>query len=110
MKKTKSVDEDVVVATSMILMMAGYDTTATLLSYTCYALSKNPEVQTKLQEEVDEAFAGAEDEFPDYSVIQGLPYLDMVVHETLRMYSPVPLNNREATVDYPIPGTEVCPS
>ena len=70
MKKTKSVDEDVVVATSMILMMAGYDTTATLLSYTSYALSKNPEVQTKLQEEVDEAFAGAEDEFPDYSVIQ----------------------------------------
>ena len=69
-KKTKSVDEDVVVATSMILMMAGYDTTATLLSYTSYALSKNPEVQTKLQEEVDEAFAGAEDEFPDYSVIQ----------------------------------------
>ena len=110
MKKTKSVDEDVVVATSMILMMAGYDTTATLLSYTSYALSKNPEVQTKLQEEVDEAFAGAEDEFPDYSVIQGLPYLDMVVHETLRMYSPVPLNNREATVDYHIPGTEVCPS
>jgi len=106
-KKTKSVDEDVVVATSMILMMAGYDTTATLLSYTSYALSKNPEVQTKLQEEVDEAFAGAENEFPDYSVIQGLPYLDMVVHETLRMYSPVPLNNREATVDYHIPGTEV---
>ena len=69
-KKTKSVDEDVVVATSMILMMAGYDTTATLLSYTSYALSKNPEVQTKLQEEVDEAFAGAENEFPDYSVIQ----------------------------------------
>ena len=48
--------------------------------------------------------------FPNYSVIQGLPYLDMVVHETLRMYSPVPLNNREATVDYHIPGTEVCPS
>ena len=45
--------------------------------------------------------------FPNYSVIQGLPYLDMVVHETLRMYSPVPFNNREATVDYHIPGTEV---
>ena len=40
-------------------------------------------------------------------MIQGLPYLDMVVHETLRMYSPVPFNNREATVDYHIPGTEV---
>merc|ERR1719462_790897 len=79
-KKNKSVDEDVLVATAMIFMMAGYDTTATLLSYGSYALAKNPEVQTKLQEEVDEAFADADGEFPDYSAIQALPYLDMVVH------------------------------
>ena len=100
-------DEDVLVATAIIFMMAGYDTTATLLSYGSYALAKNPEAQTRLQEEVDEAFAEAEGEFPDYSVIQGLPYLDMVVHETLRLYAPVPMNNREAGVDYRIPGTEV---
>ena len=100
-------DEDVLVATAMIFMMAGYDTTATLLSYGSYALAKNPEVQTKLQEEVDEAFAEADGEFPDYSAIQALPYLDMVVHETLRLYAPIPMNNREATVDYRIPGTEV---
>ena len=106
-KKSKSMDEDVLVATAIIFMMAGYDTTATLLSYGSYALAKNPEAQTRLQEEVDEAFAEAEGEFPDYSVIQGLPYLDMVVHETLRLYAPVPMNNREAGVDYRIPGTEV---
>ena len=102
-------DEDVLVATAMIFMMAGYDTTATLLSYGSYALAKNPEAQTRLQEEVDEAFADAEEgeEFPDYSVIQALPYMDMVVHETLRLYAPVPMNNREATMDYRIPGTEV---
>jgi len=108
-KKSKSMDEDVLVATAMIFMMAGYDTTATLLSYGSYALAKNPEAQTRLQEEVDEAFADADggEEFPDYSVIQALPYLDMVVHETLRLYAPVPMNNREATMDYRIPGTEV---
>ena len=106
-KKNKSVDEDVVVATAMVFIMAGYDTTATLLSYGSYALAKNPEVQKRLQEEVDEAFAEAEGDFPEYSAVQELPYLDMVVHETLRMYNPVPMNNREATVDYKIPGTEV---
>merc|ERR1712110_936424 len=53
------------------------------------------------------AFAEAEGDFPEYSAVQELPYLDMVVHETLRMYNPVPMNNREATVDYKIPGTEV---
>ena len=100
-------DEDVVVATAMVFIMAGYDTTATLLSYGSYALAKNPEVQKRLQEEVDEAFADAEGDFPEYSAVQELPYLDMVVHETLRMYNPVPMNNREATVDYKIPGTEV---
>ena len=78
-------DEDVVVATAMVFIMAGYDTTATLLSYGSYALAKNPEVQKRLQEEVDEAFAEAEGDFPEYSAVQELPYLDMVVHETLRL-------------------------
>ena len=94
-------------------------------------LSRNPEVQAKLQEEVDQAFEEAEGEFPDYTVVQGLPYLDMVVHETLRLHSPAPttarycthlciiINHRlppsttmssiprSCTQDYTIPGTSI---
>ena len=38
----KALDEDTLVATAMIFMIAGYDTTATTLSFASYVLSKHP--------------------------------------------------------------------
>ena len=52
-KKQKELSEDVIVATAIILLVAGYDTTGMSLSYIFYALANNSEVQDKLQEEVD---------------------------------------------------------
>ena len=72
-KKTKPISEDALVATAMVLLIAGYDTTSTTLSYLSYDLSKNPHVQEKLQEEVDQAFLDSEGAFPDYTSIQALP-------------------------------------
>merc|ERR1719190_329055 len=77
------------------------------LTYLAYAMSKNPEIQQKLQEEVDQAFEDNNGEMPDYNVIQSLPYIDMVVHETLRKFNPVSLNTRSCTQDYRIPGTDI---
>ena len=77
------------------------------LSYLTYQLSKNPEVQKKLQDEVDQAYEESDGEIPDYNVIQNLPYLDMVIHETLRYHSPVGTNTRVATKDYILPGTDI---
>ena len=105
--KNKALDEDTLVATAIVFMVAGYDTTATTLSFASYLLSKHPDEQQRLQDEIDQAFADADGEFPDYSSIQSLPYLDMVVHETLRMHPPIPFLSREASVDYKIPGTDV---
>ena len=96
-----------VVATSFVLLVAGYDTTGMTLAYLAYELSINPDVQEKLQEEVDQAFEEAGGEFPDYNVIQSLPYLDMVIYETLRFHSPVGMNTRVATKDYTLPGTDI---
>jgi len=106
-KSKHNLDELTVVATALVLLVAGYDTTGMTLSYLAYELSKNPEIQKKLQEEIDEAFEESGDEFPDYSVIQNLPYLDMVLHETLRFHSPVGANTRVATKDYSLPGTDI---
>ena len=103
----KTLDEDAIIATAMIFMIAGYDTTATTLSYLSYILSTHPEEQEKLQQEVDQAFEEADGQFPDYSTIQSLPYLDMVIHETLRMHSPAGLNSREASSDYSLPTTDL---
>jgi len=106
-KSKHSLDEITVVATALVLLIAGYDTTGNTLSFLAYEMSKNEEIQKKLQDEIDEAFEESGEEFPDYSVIQNLPYLDMVVYETLRLHSPVGVNFRVANKDYTIPGTDI---
>ena len=106
-RRRKQIDEDHVVATAMALLMAGYDTTGMTLSYLAYQLSKNEEVQTRLQEEIDEAFEESGGKFPDYSVIQSLPYLDMVIHETLRVYTLVGANFRNCEKDYKLPDSNI---
>jgi len=106
-KSKQKMDEITVVATALVLLVAGYDTTGMTLAYAAYELSKNPEIQKKLQDEIDEAFEESGGETPDYNVIQSLPYLDMVIHETLRFHSPVGANTRVATKDYVLPGTDL---
>ena len=56
-----------------IMLVAGYDTTGVTLSYLAYAMSKNPEIQEKLQAEVDQAFEESNGELPDYNTIQVRP-------------------------------------
>ena len=106
-KQLPPISEDQVIAQALIFLTAGYDTTGTTLSFLTYALSKNQEVQERLRDEIDAAFEENDGELPDYAVIQGLPYLDMVIHETLRMYNPVGFNTRSCTEPWRIPGTDM---
>ena len=64
-------EEMTLVATAFIMLVAGYDTTGMTLSYLTHELAKNPEVQQRLQEEVDDAFDKAGGSIPDYYTIQG---------------------------------------
>lgn len=45
-----------IVAEAVGLLMAGYDTTANALAYTSYLLALNPDVQERLQSEIDSYF------------------------------------------------------
>ena len=46
-----------IVAEAVGLMMAGYDTTANTLAYVSYLLALHPEIQEKLQSEIDSYFS-----------------------------------------------------
>lgn len=40
----------------LLFLLAGYETTSTTLAYIMYELTVNPDVQIKLQEEIDNYF------------------------------------------------------
>ena len=42
-----------------------------------------------------------------YETLQTLPYLDAVIHESLRLHPPIPGLERVCTKDYPIPDSNV---
>ena len=100
-------DEFSIVATAYDFIDASYDTTSVTLSYLSYEMAKNPDIQKRLQEEIDQAFEESKPEFPDYNTIQNLPFLDMVIHETLRLHPPAGINFRAVTKDYNLPGTNI---
>ena len=59
----------------------------------------NPEVQDRLRQEVEEAVATDAGEIK-YDTIMNLKYLDAVINETLRLYTPSVRVLRHATTDY----------
>lgn len=74
-------------ANAEILVLAGSETTATLLSGCTYLLLTNPEKMEKLKHEVRSTF-GSESEITASSV-NSLPYMLGVLNEALRLYPPV---------------------
>lgn len=95
----KGVCEDELVANALLVLAAGYETTATLLTYATYLLAVNQDVQDILREEVREAFESAGNQLK-YEDLSSLKYLDAVICETLRLYSPVVRMERQCTQDY----------
>jgi len=67
-------------------VIAGRDTTATLLTWTSLLLAQHPEVMEKAIEEV-KLLKGND---PTYESLKQLTYIDYIIKESLRFYSPVP--------------------
>merc|ERR1711990_1399978 len=98
--------EQDMISNLMVLLIVGYDTTGMTLAAILWALSENEDVQEKLRREVDEAWEVGGGVFPDYSSLQALPFLEMVVMETLRLYGPAAFTMRACNEDYRLPGTD----
>ena len=76
-------------ANSSLFMIAGTETTATLVSGLTYLLLSNPECLKKLNDEIRSEFASADDMTMER--LAALPYLAACIKETFRVYPPVPL-------------------
>ncbi|CAF9923181.1 MAG: hypothetical protein ALECFALPRED_002318 [Alectoria fallacina] len=76
------------------ILLAGRDTTACCLSWTLRLLVRHNSVMESLRQEVRSVVGYVE--HPTREQIRKMPYLAMVIKESLRVYPPVPLNNRTA--------------
>ena len=80
----------------MTIFLAGYETVANALSWTWLLLGQNPAAEVKLHAELDSALGGR---MPTLEDMPHLPYTEMVVAESMRLYPPAWAMGRQATED-----------
>jgi len=86
------------------LIIAGRDTTACLLSWTFYELTRNPDVQSRLHDEIMQKLPpGTKLDMKSLSASE-MPYLHGVIYEALRLWPPVPFDVKMAFEDDVLPG------
>nr|XP_034345873.1 cytochrome P450 3A13 isoform X2 [Arvicanthis niloticus] len=102
----KALSDVEIVAQSVIFIFAGYETTSSALSFALYLLAIHPDVQKKLQDEID---ATLPNKTPaTYDTLLQMEYLDMVVNETLRLYPIAGRLERVCKKDVEINGPRNC--
>ena len=75
------------------ILLAGRDTTASLLSNVWFELSKRPDVWSRLHREVIDSLPDGG--FPTFETLKDMKYLRAVLNESLRLYPVVPENSRQ---------------
>ncbi|XP_070391494.1 cytochrome P450 3A14-like [Dermacentor albipictus] len=104
--KSRALTNEEVLITASSLFIAGFETTATALSYMIYALAKHQDVQEKARREVIDA-VGTNGELDYETLTKKLKYTRAVVDETLRLYSPgLSFITRQAKEDYVYNGVQ----
>jgi enediyne biosynthesis protein E7 len=68
------------------LFVAGFETTATALTWTLYLLARHPEIAAKWRAEIDAALGGRS---PRWEDLARLPYTAQILLESMRLYPPV---------------------
>ncbi|KYM96123.1 PREDICTED: cytochrome P450 9e2-like [Cyphomyrmex costatus] len=98
----RKLDIDDMTAQAFIFFFAGFHTSSTVMCFVAHEIAANPEVQIKLQQEIDKILNESDKEV-SYEAINQLEYLDAVINEALRLYPPVAFLERTCTKTYELP-------
>ncbi|RYR46948.1 hypothetical protein Ahy_A07g032822 [Arachis hypogaea] len=90
---SEGVIEHFIVDNCKTIYVAGYETTAITAAWCLMLLASNQEWQDLVRAEALQICNG---QIPDSTMLSKMKQLTMVIHETLRLYSPIPVISREA--------------
>jgi cytochrome P450 family 9 len=101
LKQGKAVKSDEELAAQCLMfVVAGLETTSTLLHFVAYELALNPAIQNKLVAEIQATNQELKGQSLTHDALQKMVYLDLVILEGLRKWPPVPIVDRVCTDEY----------
>ncbi|KAJ3655231.1 hypothetical protein Zmor_014367 [Zophobas morio] len=106
LRDNSSLTLEEIAAQCFVFFIAGFETSASTMTFALYELSRNQKMQDKVRREINTVLAKYEDRIT-YEAIQEMVYMEMVVNETLRKYPPAPQITRQCVKDYKIPNEDV---
>ncbi|XP_054091078.1 uncharacterized protein LOC105219723 [Zeugodacus cucurbitae] len=98
-KRIEGLSVNEIAAQTFLIFLAGFETSATTMSFALYLLAQHPDIQEQLRRDINEVLA-ANNEQLTYECVKQMRYLHQVICETLRMYPIVPNLMRKAQAHY----------
>ena len=89
---------------AITIFLAGHETTANALAWTWYLLARNPDAEARLHAEVDAVLGGRS---PTAADLPRLPWTEMVLAESMRLFPPAWIIGRRAIEPQEIGGFDV---
>jgi cytochrome P450 len=91
---------------AMTLFLAGHETTANAMAWTWYQLARNPDVESRMHDEVDRVLRGGAPAASDFARLR---YTERVLAESMRLYPPAWRIGRLSTEEVEIGGYTLPP-
>ncbi|KAF8598665.1 cytochrome P450 monooxygenase CYP63 [Ceratobasidium sp. AG-I] len=100
-----STEDRTLIADELVnILLAARDTTATLLTFAAYLFTQHPEVYAKVRAEVMEHVGPTA--ASTYGQVKAMKYVRAVLNETLRLFPPIPINERATNNPVAVPSSQ----
>lgn len=89
---------------SMLMLLAGHETSANALTWTFYLLDQHPEIIAKVLAEIQHVVGNRQPTFDD---LKSLTYTKQVIQESMRLFPPAWITDRAALEEHQMMGYKI---
>ncbi|KAF2894283.1 hypothetical protein ILUMI_11888 [Ignelater luminosus] len=100
-RQKRELTEEDITAQAMIFFLAGFEPVATLMCFMAYELALNPNIQQKLQTEINDTLNDCNGTLT-YEALTKMKYMDAIISESLRKWPPSVAVDRMCVKPYTI--------